>query len=104
MLGSLTDVDTEDGYCSPNQFILEYVSTSGDEDPPVRWRAPECLTKNRYSTASDVWAFGVLMYEVLTFGRIPYEHVLNDDALYIRVRSCCSYCEILGKDYIKTMF
>ena len=78
----------------------------------MRWRAPECLTKNRYSTASDVWAFGVLMYEVLSFGRIPYEHVPNDDALHIHVRSCCSYLrsillfrgEILGKDYCKTMF
>ena len=35
--------------------------------------------EHRYSAASEVWAFGVLMYEVLTYGCIPYRNVLKDD-------------------------
>ena len=37
-----------------------------------RWMAPEAATNGRYSTASDVWAFGVLVYEIFTKGEMPY--------------------------------
>ena len=40
---------------------------------PVRWMAPQCLRRRQYSTASDVWAFGVLLYEMVTRGREPWE-------------------------------
>ena len=73
-----------EGYCSP-LLVPEFMSISTDDDLPIRWKAPECLTKNRYSTASDVWAFGVLTYEVLTYGCIPYSHVLNNDEVHLRV-------------------
>nr|WEL12713.1 EGFR epidermal growth factor receptor 2 [Halisarca dujardinii] len=39
---------------------------------PVRWLAPECLKGREYSHSSDVWAYGVTMWEVLTFGAQPY--------------------------------
>lgn len=32
---------------------------------PVRWLAPEALVKRAYSTATDVWAFGVVLYEMV---------------------------------------
>ena len=40
---------------------------------------------HRYSTTSDVWAIGVLMYEVQTHGCIPYRHVFRDDEVPLRV-------------------
>ena len=58
--------------------IPQYIGKPIDEDLPVRWQAPECLINYRFSTASDVWAFGVVMYEVLTYGCTPYRHVLQD--------------------------
>ena len=39
---------------------------------PVRWMAPEALTVGRYSRQSDVWSFGVLLWEVFTFAMQPY--------------------------------
>ena len=47
---------------------------------PVKWTAPECLeTGTRFSKWSDVWAFGILMWEVFTFGEMPYPGVKNSD-------------------------
>ena len=40
---------------------------------PVRYMAPECFSKKRFSIATDVWAFGVLLWELMTFGDTPYQ-------------------------------
>ncbi len=66
-----------------------YSSGSGPGvDPlPVRWMAPETLTKNRFSELSDVWAFAVLVWELYAEGRLPYFAVKSDEELIDRVCS-----------------
>ena len=44
---------------------------------PVKWTAPEALNYRKYSTASDVWSYGCLMYEIWSIGRKPYEEDTN---------------------------
>lgn len=39
---------------------------------PVKWTAPEAALFGKFSSKSDVWSFGVLMYEVITYGKAPY--------------------------------
>ena len=44
---------------------------------PVKWTAPEACSEHKFTIKSDVWSFGILLYEVTTFGRIPYPGMTN---------------------------
>ncbi|XP_076462223.1 tyrosine-protein kinase Yes-like [Babylonia areolata] len=39
---------------------------------PIKWTAPEAALERKFSVKSDVWSFGVLLYELVTYGRVPY--------------------------------
>ncbi|RXM36478.1 Tyrosine-protein kinase JAK1 [Acipenser ruthenus] len=49
------------------QTNKEYYTVKDDLDSPVFWYAPECLLQCKFYIASDVWSFGVTMYELLTY-------------------------------------
>ncbi|XP_033646097.1 tyrosine kinase receptor Cad96Ca-like [Asterias rubens] len=48
---------------------------------PVRWLAMECLVDNTYTTMSDVWSFGVLLWEIVTLGAHPYRGMTTNDII-----------------------
>uniref|UniRef100_A0A8C6KMS7 Tyrosine-protein kinase n=1 Tax=Nothobranchius furzeri TaxID=105023 RepID=A0A8C6KMS7_NOTFU len=48
---------------------------------PVKWYAPECINFFKFSTKSDVWSFGVLMWEAFSFGQKPYKGMKGTDVL-----------------------
>ncbi|KAI4875048.1 hypothetical protein NFI96_014254 [Prochilodus magdalenae] len=60
------------------RYVLDdqYTSSAGTKFP-VKWSAPEVLNYTKFSSKSDVWAFGVLMWEVYSLGKQPYEHYDN---------------------------
>ena len=45
----------------------------------LRWTAPECIRYRKFTSASDVWSFGIVMWEVTSFGEKPYWDMNNDD-------------------------
>ena len=47
-----------------------------DGEQPIRWCSVEALEESRYSTASDVWAFGVTVWEIMSNGALPYEDLV----------------------------
>ncbi|KAL7072715.1 hypothetical protein ACQ4LE_008300 [Meloidogyne hapla] len=59
------------GSGSPPFIEQEYTTQQGGKIP-IRWTAPEAIMQHKYTTASDVWSFGVVMWEVLSFGERPY--------------------------------
>ena len=53
-----------------------------DHMVPVRWMAPETLrftSALKFSVASDIWSFGITMWEIYTFGELPYFLFDNQD-------------------------
>ena len=47
----------------------------------IKWTAPEAATRNQFSCKSDVWSFGILLTEIITYGRIPYPGMTNAEVL-----------------------
>ncbi|KAK0393198.1 hypothetical protein QR680_000094 [Steinernema hermaphroditum] len=71
-----------------NSVDQEYTTNGGKI--PVRWTAPEAITYRKFSPASDVWSFGILMWEVCSFGERPYwdwtnQKVINEIQLGYRL-------------------
>ncbi|RCN49471.1 protein tyrosine kinase [Ancylostoma caninum] len=48
---------------------------------PLRWLSPEAIRDNLYSTKSDVWAYGIVLWEIVTLGGFPYPTVCDKDML-----------------------
>ncbi|XP_021926794.1 focal adhesion kinase 1 isoform X10 [Zootermopsis nevadensis] len=48
---------------------------------PIKWMSPESINFRRFTTASDVWMFGVCMWEILMLGVKPFQGVKNNDVI-----------------------
>ena len=55
------------------------------EQVPFRWMPPEALRRRKFSEKSDVWAFGVTLWELMTDAEIPYALVPSDETVAERV-------------------
>ncbi|XP_067367623.1 ephrin type-B receptor 5 isoform X1 [Channa argus] len=60
--------------------IPTYTASLGSKIP-VRWSAPEAFQHRKFSSASDVWSFGILMWEVMSYGERPYWDMSNQEVM-----------------------
>ncbi|XP_072913535.1 tyrosine-protein kinase FRK [Hemitrygon akajei] len=76
----------ENNICKVADFGLARVFMGDDDNVyearegakfPVKWTAPEAIHSNKFSIKSDVWSFGILLYEIITYGKMPYPGMTN---------------------------
>uniref|UniRef100_A0A3P9HAX4 receptor protein-tyrosine kinase n=1 Tax=Oryzias latipes TaxID=8090 RepID=A0A3P9HAX4_ORYLA len=72
---------------SPVMIITEFME-NGSLDTflrggkiPIRWTAPEAIQYRKFTSASDVWSYGIVMWEVMSYGERPYWDMTNQDVI-----------------------
>lgn len=77
-----------DGACKISDFGMSRMTEGDDEiytvnttakQIPIKWTAPEALTHMTYVLATDVWAFGILLWEIFSCGKMPYPGMNNSE-------------------------
>uniref|UniRef100_A0A8D0DQI1 Tyrosine-protein kinase n=1 Tax=Salvator merianae TaxID=96440 RepID=A0A8D0DQI1_SALMN len=58
----------------------EYTAQEGAKFP-IKWTAPEAINYGTFTIKSDVWSFGILLTEIITYGRIPYPGMNNPEVI-----------------------
>ncbi|NP_001389686.1 ephrin type-A receptor 5 isoform 10 [Mus musculus] len=48
---------------------------------PIRWTAPEAIAFRKFTSSSDVWSYGIVMWEVVSYGERPYWEMTNQDVI-----------------------
>uniref|UniRef100_A0A8C6YB27 Tyrosine-protein kinase n=1 Tax=Naja naja TaxID=35670 RepID=A0A8C6YB27_NAJNA len=83
----------------------EYTAREGAKFP-IKWTAPEAINYGSFTIKSDVWSFGVLLYEIITYGKIPYPGMSNSDVMAALQRGyrmpCMESCPSELYDIMKT--
>eukprot|EP01118_Nematostelium_gracile_P017720 TRINITY_DN7664_c0_g1_i2.p1 TRINITY_DN7664_c0_g1~~TRINITY_DN7664_c0_g1_i2.p1 ORF type:complete len:274 (-),score=63.25 TRINITY_DN7664_c0_g1_i2:46-867(-) len=78
---------SQDGKMKISDFGLsrrtdtEYYRAEAESVFAIRWSSPEVISHRKYSFGSDVWAFGVVVWEVFSFGTRPYLEMENPEVL-----------------------
>ena len=67
-----------------------YVSQGGKI--PLKWTAPEALVYHKYSTASDMWSYGCVLYELWSLVHKPFESMANQEVCMTPILVTQAYC------------
>ncbi|XP_076340279.1 focal adhesion kinase 1-like [Tachypleus tridentatus] len=64
-----------------SRWIEDHYYKASKGKLPIKWMAPESINFQRFTTASDVWMFGVCMWEILMMGVKPFQGIKNSDVI-----------------------
>ncbi|KAK2871517.1 hypothetical protein Q8A67_024044 [Cirrhinus molitorella] len=77
-------------------YSADYYKLMGTSPFPIRWMSPEAILYGKFSTDSDIWAYGVVLWEIFSYGLQPYCGYSNQDVIEMvrnrQVLSCPDDC------------
>ena len=79
MLFVLSPIQISDFGMTRDLEAEQYYIVGKGRQIPVKWTAPEALMYKKYSTSSDVWSYGMLMYEIWSVGHKPFEKLAIEE-------------------------
>ncbi|XP_036090686.1 high affinity nerve growth factor receptor isoform X2 [Rousettus aegyptiacus] len=62
-------------------YSTDYYRVGGRTMLPIRWMPPESILYRKFTTESDVWSFGVLLWEIFAYGKQPWYQLSNAEAI-----------------------
>ena len=110
--GMSKKISQTEAYYIPNHLV----------NIPVKWTAPEALTEQKYSEASDIWSYGCLLYEIWSCGEKPWDSMTNistvigvltgkklkspancPHSIYFLINNCCEEKKQLRKTFAEVL-
>ncbi|KAB1280558.1 Muscle; skeletal receptor tyrosine-protein kinase [Camelus dromedarius] len=98
LVGENMVVKIADFGLSRNIYSADYYKANENDAIPIRWMPPESIFYNRYTTESDVWAYGVVLWEIFSYGLQPYYGMAHEEVIYYvrdgNILSCPEDCPL----------
>ncbi|XP_039606529.1 neurotrophic tyrosine kinase, receptor, type 2a [Polypterus senegalus] len=66
---------------SRDVYSTDYYRVGGHTMLPIRWMPPESIMYRKFTTESDVWSLGVVLWEIFTYGKQPWYQLSNNEVI-----------------------
>nr|AAX94284.1 neurotrophic tyrosine kinase receptor precursor [Branchiostoma floridae] len=91
LVGDKLVVKIGDFGMSRDIYSTDYYRVGGHTMLPVRWMPPESVLYRKFTIESDIWSFGVVLWEIFTFGKQPWYELANHEVI-----ECITSGRLLG--------
>ncbi|XP_077328771.1 NT-3 growth factor receptor isoform X4 [Lithobates pipiens] len=81
LVGASLQVKIGDFGMSRDVYSTDYYRVGGHTMLPIRWMPPESIMYRKFTTESDVWSFGVILWEIFTYGKQPWFQLSNTEVI-----------------------
>nr|XP_033779019.1 high affinity nerve growth factor receptor isoform X2 [Geotrypetes seraphini] len=81
LVGNNLVVKIGDFGMSRDIYSTDYYRVGGRTMLPIRWMPPESILYRKFTTESDIWSFGVVLWEIFTYGKQPWYQLSNTEAI-----------------------